>query len=188
MPKLHIKKEDTEMTIIDENDIQEKLDDKLNTSDAFSGSYNDLTNKPNIPSKTSDLTNDSNFLTSHQDVSGKEDKSNKTTSLSGSSTDTQYPSAKAVYDTIPSASSSTPSADISGGAIGSSSNYAKADHQHPLSSAYATSGHNHSGTYAPVSHTQASTTITDMDVVQVVVTYTDNTTETLNLFKKVVSQ
>lgn len=87
--------------------------------------------------------------------------------------------------TIPSASSSTPSADVSGGAIGSSSNYAKADHQHPLSSAYATSGHNHSGTYAPVSHTQASSTITDMSTVQVVVTYTDDSTETLNLFKKI---
>ena len=30
----------------------------------FSGSYNDLTEKPPIPTKTSDLTNDSNFLTS----------------------------------------------------------------------------------------------------------------------------
>lgn len=29
----------------------------------FSGSYNDLTNKPNIPTKTSDLTNDSGFIT-----------------------------------------------------------------------------------------------------------------------------
>lgn len=313
MPRLHIKKEDSEITLLDENLIQEKLDDKLDTSDAFSGSYNDLTNKPSIPSKTSDLTNDSNFLTSHQNISGKEDTANKVTSLlssstdtqypsakavydaiqaipspefieitsnkgtasastmdkfyieiannkrdvyyteesngsyswhkldtdvlddlsidwsdiqnkpsiptktsdltnnsgfltqhqnisgkediankvtslSSSSTDTQYPSAKAVYDTIPSASSSTPSADVSGGAIGSSSNYAKADHQHPLSSAYATSGHNHSGTYAPVSHTQASSTITDMDTVQVVVTYTDNTSETLTLFKQVSGQ
>lgn len=30
---------------------------------AFSGSYNDLSNKPTIPTKTSDLSNDSNFLT-----------------------------------------------------------------------------------------------------------------------------
>lgn len=37
----------------------------------FSGDYNDLTNKPTIPSKTSDLTNDSGFLTQHQDISGK---------------------------------------------------------------------------------------------------------------------
>jgi hypothetical protein len=33
----------------------------------------------------------------HQDVSGKENSSNKVTSISSSSTDTQYPSAKAVY-------------------------------------------------------------------------------------------
>lgn len=95
--------------------------------------------KSEIPTKTSDLTNDSGFLTQHQDISGKEDKtnkltslngitptndhypsvmlviqmltglentlekiSNKVTSLSSSSTNTQYPSAKAVYDAIPS--------------------------------------------------------------------------------------
>lgn len=34
------------------------------------------------------------------DVSGKEDKSNKVTSLSSASTDTQYPSAKCVYDLV----------------------------------------------------------------------------------------
>ena len=81
-----------------------------------------------IPSKTSDLTNDSGYttnvgtitgitmngsskgtggvvdlgtvITSHQDISGKENVSNKVTSLSSSSTDTQYPSAKCVYDLI----------------------------------------------------------------------------------------
>lgn len=37
-------------------------------------------------------------LQSHQDISGKEDKTNKVTSLSNTSTDTQYPSAKCVYD------------------------------------------------------------------------------------------
>uniref|UniRef100_UPI0025D0AA9F pyocin knob domain-containing protein n=1 Tax=uncultured Methanobrevibacter sp. TaxID=253161 RepID=UPI0025D0AA9F len=40
----------------------------------------------------------SNYLTSHQDISGKENTSNKVTSISSSSTDTQYPSAKAVYN------------------------------------------------------------------------------------------
>ena len=53
-----------------------------------------------IPSKTSDLTNDSGYLTTHQNISGKEDKSNKVTSLSSSSTDTEYPSAKIVYDSL----------------------------------------------------------------------------------------
>lgn len=37
---------------------------KWNAKSNFSGSYTDLTNKPFIPSKTSDLTNDSNFITS----------------------------------------------------------------------------------------------------------------------------
>ena len=37
-------------------------DDLRNTPDLFSGSYIDLTDKPTIPTKTSDLTNDSNFM------------------------------------------------------------------------------------------------------------------------------
>ena len=37
---------------------------KWNGKSDFSGSYTDLANKPSIPSKTSDLTNDNNFITS----------------------------------------------------------------------------------------------------------------------------
>lgn len=37
---------------------------------AFTGSYTDLLNKPTIPTKTSDLNNDSNFLTQHQPLDG----------------------------------------------------------------------------------------------------------------------
>ena len=70
----------------------EKINEWDNKSD-FSGDYNDLTNKPNVPTKISQLTNDSNFinsipseyvteselnskgyLTQHQDISGKADK------------------------------------------------------------------------------------------------------------------
>jgi len=36
--------------------------------------------------------------TTNVDLSGKEDKTNKTTVLNSNSTDTQYPSAKSVYD------------------------------------------------------------------------------------------
>ena len=54
----------------------------------------------NVPTKTSDLTNDSGFLTAHQDISGKENTANKVTSVSSSSTNTQYPSALAVYNAI----------------------------------------------------------------------------------------
>lgn len=40
------------------------------------------------------------FLTSHQDISGKENTSNKVTSVSSSSTDTQYPTAKCLYTMV----------------------------------------------------------------------------------------
>lgn len=52
--------------------------------------------KSNIYAKASHTH--SQYLTSHQDITGKEDKSNKVTSLSSSSTDTEYPSAKAVFN------------------------------------------------------------------------------------------
>ena len=41
---------------------------------ATSGSYNDLEDKPTIPTNTSDLNNDSGFLTEHQDISDKQDE------------------------------------------------------------------------------------------------------------------
>lgn len=94
-----------------------------------------ITDFPTIPSKTSDLTNDSGFLTEHQslanylqksntngfvkndgsidtstyltawDIAGKEDLGHKISSLqssmfSASATDTQYVSAKLLYDTF----------------------------------------------------------------------------------------
>lgn len=50
--------------------IDTKLSAKADRADlaavATSGSYNDLSNKPTIPTKTSDLTNDSGFITSAQ--------------------------------------------------------------------------------------------------------------------------
>ena len=70
---------------------------------ATSGSYNDLSDKPSIPTvptNVSAFNNDAGYLTAHQNISGKEDKTNKVTSISSSSTDTQYPSAKCVYDLI----------------------------------------------------------------------------------------
>lgn len=100
-----------------------------NNKSNFSGSYDDLTDKPTIPSEvtettvtnwgftknvgtitginmngtskgTSGVIDLGTVITSHQDISGKEDASNKVTSLSNSSTDTQYPSAKCVYDLV----------------------------------------------------------------------------------------
>ena len=75
-----------------DNITSEKINEWDNKSD-FSGDYNDLTKKPNVPTKISQLTNDSIFinsipseyvteselnskgyLTQHQDISGKADK------------------------------------------------------------------------------------------------------------------
>ena len=57
--------------LTEHQDISGKADKSSLSAVATSGSYNDLSNKPTIPTKTSDLTNDSGFLTQHQDISGK---------------------------------------------------------------------------------------------------------------------
>lgn len=62
--------------------------------------WNNKADINDIPTKTSDLTNDSGFLTSHQDVSGKENISNKVTTISSTSTNNQYPSALCMYEYI----------------------------------------------------------------------------------------
>lgn len=52
-----------------------------------------------VPTNTNELTNGAGFITSSA-LSGYEQTSNKVTSISSSSTDTQYPSAKCVYDIV----------------------------------------------------------------------------------------
>lgn len=85
--------------------------------------YSLLSNTPSIPTKTSDLTNDSNFattsdlptktsdltndgdgtnafLTAHQDISGKENTSNKVSSWQATPDNDHYPTEKLVKDSI----------------------------------------------------------------------------------------
>ena len=50
-----------------DNLLKGKVDKEVGKG-LFSGSYNDLTDAPNIPSKTSELQNDSGYLTEHQDL------------------------------------------------------------------------------------------------------------------------
>ena len=72
-------------------------------------------------------------------------QTNKKTDITGdfSSDNESYPTVKAVKAIMPQPGTSTPSADTGNGTAGSASTFAKSDHQHPLSSAYATSTHTH---------------------------------------------
>ena len=81
---LFLQSGDTLIGCINKNYLttHQDISGKANTVDlsdvATSGSYNDLTNKPTIPtvpSNVSAFTNDSGYLTSHQDISGKADTS-----------------------------------------------------------------------------------------------------------------
>lgn len=50
------------------------ISNKADKSELFSGDYNDLTNKPTIPTiptNVSEFTNDAGYITQHQDISGK---------------------------------------------------------------------------------------------------------------------
>ena len=86
--------------------VNSLLDGKANVGDVYSKAETDtlLTSKADkseIPSKTSDLNNDSGFVTS-QDISGKEDKSNKVVSgmvnYSGGESQSKYPSVYAIRE------------------------------------------------------------------------------------------
>lgn len=116
--------------------VKESLDTKANSS--------------SIPTKTSDLTNDSGYVTSSgSTVSYSQTQSSGTntytigkitingteTTLYGKDTNTTY--------TIPSASTSTPAKDTASGTYGSGTTYARANHAHPKSSIYAEAEHEH---------------------------------------------
>lgn len=59
-------------TYVDEKvaavDVSERLKDYAKKDELFSKDYNDLTNKPSIPAKVSDLENDQGYLTEHQSL------------------------------------------------------------------------------------------------------------------------
>ena len=80
---------------------------KFTTTEEKSG-WNSKYNKPSGGIPKTDLASDvqtslgkaDSALQQHQDISGKEDKTNKTTTINENSTNTQYAGAKAVYDYV----------------------------------------------------------------------------------------
>lgn len=90
--------------------VKDNLDLKAAAADlatvATSGSYNDLANKPTQLSQFTDnlgsspVHTHSQYLTSHQDISGKENTSNKVTRWSTITNNTRYPSEKLVKDSL----------------------------------------------------------------------------------------
>ena len=71
---------------------------------AKTGTYSDLIGKPTTGTSAQFLKGDgsldSNTYLTSSSISGKEDTSNKVTNISSGSTNTQYPSAKCVFDAI----------------------------------------------------------------------------------------
>ena len=132
----------------------------------FSGSYGDLTNKPSYtPTVTSGTTGA--YKIGSININGSD------VDIYGKDTDTAPPSA----------STTTPSADTQSGSYGSGTSYARSNHSHPKSSIYAEANHNHTGTYANATHSHTYTDLTNVTTVEVEVTYTDNSTETIKLLK-----
>ena len=88
--------------VYDKTEVDNKLSNKLDKAQTSYKGKNIIVDSSsgNIAFEDKNNHTHSQYLTSHQDITGKEDKSNKVTSLSSSSTDTQYPSAKIVYDSL----------------------------------------------------------------------------------------
>ena len=94
-----------------QNKLASDLVNDINQTNKFATStektnWNAKYDKPNEGIPKTDLANDvqtsldkaETAIQEHQDITGKEDKTNKVTELTSESTDTQYPSAKVVYD------------------------------------------------------------------------------------------
>lgn len=82
------------------NEVIQALSNYTTTTDLTTllATKANISDIPTVPTNVSAFTNDVGYLTQHQDISGKENISNKTTTINSSSTNTEYPSALAVYN------------------------------------------------------------------------------------------
>lgn len=92
----------TEYKVLSDNNLTDALLEKINSAgdSSFSGDYNDLRNKPTIPSKTSEITNDSDFQTSTQVNTAIESKGYQTASDVNSIVQNVVGSAPEALDTL----------------------------------------------------------------------------------------
>lgn len=119
-------------------------EDSSNKSSSISTDTGSTTKYPTVKAVEDYAQQKGNYLTSHQDISGKLDKSQ--TSYKGKNVVVDSTSGNITFEdkpTIPSASSTTPSADTASGSYGSGTAYARANHTHPKSAIYAEASHNH---------------------------------------------
>lgn len=94
--------------ITNQIDLQNELTIKVNRAElasvATTGSFNDLLDKPTIPTKTSELTNDSGFLTEHQPlktINGESIVGTGNLEISGGSGRNVWYGNQAQFDAIP---------------------------------------------------------------------------------------
>ena len=159
--------------------LNDNKEDKSNKSSSITTDTGSTTKYPSVKAVEDYAQPIGNYLTSHQDLSNYVQKSqtNGLIKNDGTIDTTSYSTFNGNYDnltnkpTITSPSSTKPSADTTSGEIGSSSNFARADHEHPKSSIYATSSHGHTSL---VNMTTITTPIN--------VNFLQASTNTINLF------
>lgn len=100
------------------NDKVNKVEGKgLSTNDFTDALKNQITTNQNAIAGIKNGTTINDFGAVETALENKEDKSNKVTSISSSSTDTEYPSAKCVYDIVGNIESILEALDIGGGVV-----------------------------------------------------------------------
>ena len=119
----------------------------------------------------------SSYLTSHQDITGKLDIAQtsykgKNVVVDDTTGDITFED-KPTIPTVPSASSTTPSADTLNGDVGNGVTWARSNHKHPKSDLYAEASHNHN-----------ASDLDEIDTIEATITYTDDSTEIVDIYIK----
>lgn len=152
-------------------ELKTLVDGKASSSHTHTKS--EITDFPSIPSKTSDLTNDSGFLTSHQDISGKANIADIPTKTSDLTNDSGF---LTQHQDITGKANSADLADVA-----TSGDYNDLDNLPVIPEDVSDLTDLQNTPFTPKSHSHVLADLTNFTTVEVVVTYTDGTTETRQL-------